>query len=163
MGLGGRSAGVRLGAAPDGFFAVCPQNDRFGVPGRPVQSQQNSQQAGGVVMAPHPQPSRPSSSLPLLSLPLPKPVGAGGPCRSGALLPGTPSPGGPSRSRTAPSSRQVLGSPVLARGPPPNSSCTIRTNLFLLSGGRGLGGSCVYNLHSLWGAECSSAVALYSQ
>ncbi|XP_055286819.1 protein GPR108 isoform X2 [Moschus berezovskii] len=44
------------------------QNDRFWVPGRPVQSQQNSQRAGAVVIS---SPPRPSSSSSLHTFPAP--------------------------------------------------------------------------------------------
>ncbi|XP_032107956.1 protein GPR108 isoform X1 [Sapajus apella] len=70
------------------------QNDGLWVPGRPLQSQQNSQRAGTVVITPHLRPKGPPPPALLTPAPLPQRmwVGGGGPCGPGAQLPGNPVP-----------------------------------------------------------------------
>uniref|UniRef100_A0A673VFX9 G protein-coupled receptor 108 n=1 Tax=Suricata suricatta TaxID=37032 RepID=A0A673VFX9_SURSU len=114
-------------------------SDRFWVPGRPVQSQQNSQRAGTVVIIPasgtrHRSPARshPSSSHTFLTpagSPSVRGGGEGLPGRMQRPAPGTLSPQSPFR-RELPTSPQLLGNPLPAPGPSATCSCTIITNLF---------------------------------
>nr|XP_054395444.1 protein GPR108 isoform X2 [Pongo abelii] len=96
------------------------QNDGLWVPGRPLQSQQNSQRAGTVMITSTSQTK--GSSSPSISHSCPSSTAYVGRWR-GSMWTRRPAPRDPgSRTspfrRRVPSSPQILGSAVLTRGPP---------------------------------------------
>uniref|UniRef100_A0A5F8AKL9 G protein-coupled receptor 108 n=1 Tax=Macaca mulatta TaxID=9544 RepID=A0A5F8AKL9_MACMU len=108
-------------------------NDRLWVPGRPLQSQQNSQRAGTVMITSTSQTK--GSFSPSISTPdlLPQRMwgGGGGPCGPGAQLPRTPVPGQAHlEEESLPPPKYWAALSSLRDHPSLPAICTIMTNLF---------------------------------